>query len=155
MHRSPRTYIVCFVGINYLGNFQYAILASTLLYRCIFIDPVFTNLECHYMKRMVNEQILQMHQRKTRSPFWWIMSIWADDLQSIHSVMFKFLSISPNVVSVRWNCPHPLPVISSGARAPCLGQRWRLLFWSRLLGVPGSKKAWTSRAPFVSQSGFI
>lgn len=76
-------------------------------------------------------------------------SIWADDSQSIHSVMFHFLSIFPNLVSVRWNCPHPLPMIASEVRATWLGQQWRFLFWSRLLVVLGSQKAWPSRAPRV------
>lgn len=58
-------------------------------------------------------------------------SIWADDLQSIHSAMFHFLSIILNLVSVRWNCPHPLPMISSEVRATWLGSAVATIIFSQ------------------------
>lgn len=70
-------------------------------------------------------------------------------------IQWCFLSLFPNQVSVRWNCPHPLPVISSEVRASWLGQWLQHWFWSRLLVVQVSQKAWTSHASCVSQSGFL
>lgn len=54
---------------------------------------------------MVNTNVPLFHSFrciKTNPLCWWIIySIWADNLQCIHSVMFHFLSIVPTLVNVR------------------------------------------------------